>query len=303
MVIPIKLSLLSAFRCFSRFVFLCLKLIRIPAIAIRVPPEREWENFARREPALLNPDGKPRDPSQVPFPFDNHPLVKPVLEATLDRKSTMLKRRHTATYVLTRSGFLLEYKDNDPIANPEPSLALKLADCLLGPSPAKSKKAGFNIKGKDSGKMVGRTHEYAFRTDSMSVAEQWWAAIEKICGAGGDHTAFTGESPGSESPMTSPVSPSATKTTSATSPTTAASPTSAIPGTYETSWTTGTAEPETTATADTGPTAQPVHAAPGATPVPAPSHATTTAAPTATPNPSLAAAQAATKAAQPDPTV
>ena len=220
----------------------------------------------------------------------------------------MLKRRHTATYVLTRSGFLLEYKDNDPIANPEPSLALKLADCLLGPSPAKSKKAGFNIKGKDSGKMVGRTHEYAFRTDSMSVAEQWWAAIEKVCGPGGDHTAFASESPESESPLTSPVSPSATTTASAMSPATAASPTTPIPGTYETSGTTGTAEPEPKATAGTGPPAQPVHEAAGAAPVPTTSHATTTAAPTATaapaatPNPSLAAAQAATKAAYPDPT-
>ena len=283
--------------------------MRILAIAIKVPPEREWENFTNREPALLKPDHKPRDPSQVTFPFDNHPLVKPVLEATLDRKSTMLKRRHTATYVLTPSGFLVEYKDNDPIANPEPSLALKLADCMLGPSPAKSGKAGFTIKGKDSGKMVGRTHEYTFRTDNMSVAEQWWAAIEKVCGAGGDHATFATESPGSESPdVTSPTSPTATITTSTTSPTTATSPTAAIPPTYAMSPTTGTADPGPTATAAPGPTAQPDQAAPGAAPVKTTSQPTTTAAPTATAapaakvDPSLAAAQTAAKGAEPHPT-
>src|SRR5437762_14327878 len=67
------------------------------AIAMRVPPNKEWEAFTHREPSLLKPDHKPRDPATVAFPFSDHKLVKPVLYATLERKSTLLKRRTTAS--------------------------------------------------------------------------------------------------------------------------------------------------------------------------------------------------------------
>src|SRR5271169_1502003 len=96
------------------------------AIAMQVPPEKEWENFSNREPSLLKPDYKPLDPARVSFPFSDHKLTKPVIEATLERKSRMLKRRITSFYVLSATGFLLEYKDYDPITHPEPTLSLKL---------------------------------------------------------------------------------------------------------------------------------------------------------------------------------
>ena len=153
------------------------------AIAMQIPPEKEWENFNNREPSLLKPDHKPLDPARVSFPFSDHELTKPLIEATLARKSTMLKRRTISFYVLSAAGFLLEYKDHDPITNPEPTLCLKLSDCELGNSPARSGKAGFTITGKDAGKYFGGTHEYIFRTDGMEQATQWWTKLERFVGS------------------------------------------------------------------------------------------------------------------------
>src|SRR5271170_4712896 len=150
-----------------------------------VPLDREWASFTDREPSLLKPDHKPRDPANVVFPFSDHPLTKPVLQATLARKSTLLKRRQTAYYVLTGSGFLLEYKDSDHILYPDPTMALKLSDCELGNAPSRSGKAGFTLRGKDTGKSLGRTHEYVFRTDSMEQAGLWWSKVEKYVGSAG----------------------------------------------------------------------------------------------------------------------
>ena len=171
---------------------------------MRVPPGKEWEAFAYREPSLLKPGHRPRDPATVPFPFSDHKLVKPVLEATLARKSTMLKRRNTFYYVLSAAGFLLEYKDRDPITNPDPTLCLKLADCELGNSPARSGKAEFIIRGKDAGKSFGgRTHEYNFQTDSVEQGIQWWTKLEQFVG-GAPPPAVSGsvtDSEGEESPV------------------------------------------------------------------------------------------------------
>lgn len=150
---------------------------------MRVPPEKEWEEFTARESSLLKPDHKPRDPASVTFPFSDHRLVQPVLAATLARKGTMLKRLQSAFYVLTPSGFLLEYKNDDHFSNPEPVLSLKLADCELGNPPSKSGTAGFTLRGKNTGKAIGMTHDYTFRTDSMEQATKWWTSIQKYVGA------------------------------------------------------------------------------------------------------------------------
>jgi hypothetical protein len=170
-----------------------------------VPAEKEWKYFSSRESSLLKPDYKPRDPLAVEFPFSDHPSTKPVLEARLDRKSTVLKRRQPAYYVLTPSGYLHEYKESDPVANPDPTLSLKLADCDLGNPPAKSGKAGFTIKGKDAGKSFGgMTHEYAFRTDSMEEATKWWEKVHHFIGGVSPVSPIAGEETDEESPV-SPV--------------------------------------------------------------------------------------------------
>lgn len=95
----------------------------------------------------------------------------------------MGRRRTTAYYVLTPSGYLLEYKDPNPITNPDPVLSLKLSDSEIGHSPSRSGSPGFTIRGKDAGKSFGgMSHEYIFRTDSMEQAEQWWSKLEKLVG-------------------------------------------------------------------------------------------------------------------------
>src|SRR5947207_619581 len=204
--------------------------ILMVAIAMQLPPNKEWESFTYREPSLLKPDHKPRDPATVPFPFSDHKLVKPVLEATLERKSTMLKRRTTSYYVLSAAGFLLEYKDNDPITNPDPTLCLKLSECELGNSPSRSGKAGFTLRGKDAGKSFGgRTHEYIFRTDSMEQATQWWTKLEKfVGGARPSGAANVTDSEGEDSPasekQTSPVASPGKSPHAQTAPQTTSTP-------------------------------------------------------------------------------
>ena len=189
---------------------------------MQIPPDREWTAFTMREPSLLKPDHKPRDPETATFPFDDHALTKPVIEGNLARKSNILKyppnplpcnplpttpvpcllatslllaacllrgikltprRRQSAYYVLTPSGFLLEYKDPSPISHPDPTLSIKLRDSELGNPPSRSGKAGFTIRGKDAGKSFGgMNHEYIFRTDSMQQATLWWTKLEKFMG-------------------------------------------------------------------------------------------------------------------------
>jgi len=93
------------------------------------------------------------------------------------------RRRQSAYYVLTPSGFLLEYKDPSPISHPDPTLSIKLRDSELGNPPSRSGKAGFTIRGKDAGKSFGgMNHEYIFRTDNMQQATQWWTKLEKFMG-------------------------------------------------------------------------------------------------------------------------
>lgn len=273
------------------------------AIAMRVPPGKEWEAFAYREPALLKPDHKPRDPATVPFPFSDHKLVKPVLEATLARKSTILKRRTSSYYVLSAAGFLLEYKDRDPITTPEPTLCLKLAECELGNSPARSGKAEFTLRGKDAGKSFGgRTHVYSFQTDNLEQATQWWAKLEQF--AGGAPSAGAGnvtdseeeESPVSEKQQGSPVVAPAPTAYAQTAPETAKKEGAVAQQSITASpqRTTSIDKPKSEVTAGPAPTAAPTAAEQSTSPV-SPT-ATETASPTASPtrSPALAAAIAAT---------
>ena len=188
------------------------------AIAMQVPPEKEWENFKNREPSLLTADHKPLDPKDASFPGSDHALTKPVIEGHLSRKSTRLGRRTTAYYVLSPAGFLLEYPDKDPATNPEPTLCLKLADCELGNSPEQAgiggEAVGFMIRGKaDKKYLPGMTHDYVFRADGMGKATQWWANLEKFVGMGrrsdsaDDGTSSAGEGESLVSPIEGVASP------------------------------------------------------------------------------------------------
>lgn len=111
------------------------------------------------------------------------------------------RRRQSAYYVLTPSGFLLEYKDPSPILHPDPTLSIKLRDSDLGNPPSRSGKAGFTIRGKDAGKSFGgMNHEYIFRTDNMQQATQWWTKLEGFMGNAprGEDTAAAAEGTESE---------------------------------------------------------------------------------------------------------
>lgn len=225
-----------------------------------MPPEKEWKAFQAREHSLLKPDHKPRDPATATFPLSDHALTKPVLEATLARKSTLFKRRQSAFYVLSPSGFLHEYKDNDPVLYPDPTLSLKLADCDIGNPPSRSGKAGFTLRGKDAGKMVGRTHEYTFRTDSMDQAETWWSALSKFCGGASKNGGATESEDDEKSPVSQRSTMSQTSTPATrqnTEPPTSAESVAAEPVTAESAATEGpVASAATPATPTSPPTTE-----------------------------------------------
>jgi len=145
----------------------------LQSIATKVSSDRDWQFMSTREPAILPSDYKPRDPTQVTFPFSEHELSKPLFEGPLNRKSTRLRRIIPAYYVLTPSGFFLEYKGPGAELFPEPSLSLKLADCELRKC-APSDPPKFIIHGKDPSKSFGgRTHNYVFRCDGTDQIEEW----------------------------------------------------------------------------------------------------------------------------------
>jgi len=264
-----------------------------------MPPEKEWEAFCAREPSLLPEDHKPRDAASVAFPFHDHHLVKPVIEGPLARKSTLLKRRNAAHYVLTPSGFLLEYKDKDVIQNPDPTLSLKLSDCELGNPPSRSGKAGFTIRGKNAGKTLisGNTHNYAFVTDNMEQANEWWSKIEKFTGSAPRGVADLPDEEDDEEE--SPVTASPTSAVPAAVPAPAYTPGKTEMPTRTASTEKKpitTAAPTTNAAAPATTTARPVPALPTRTEAPASTTAAPTAAPTTTPAPKSAAMSAATAA-------
>ncbi len=163
----------------------------------RIPADFEFKGFVHRNSnTLIDPSIPQRSVSNISFPNQDHASTQPLISGSLERKSrAALKGYSTYYYVVTRSKYLHEFKDDDDFKkDPTPELSLYLPDCTIGAVSGEK----FNVKGKDSSKgKVGSTlamsHELAFRAHTSSDAEKWSSIIREAAGEAN----FTGSVPSS----------------------------------------------------------------------------------------------------------
>ena len=165
----------------------------------RIPKDFEWKGFVQRNNnTLIDPSVPQRTASHITFPNQDQISTQPLISGTLERKSrAALKGYSTYYYVITRSKYLHEFKDDDDIKRePTPELSLYLPDCLVGGVNGEK----FTIKGKDTskgkvGSAMAMSHELSFKAHTSGDAEKWYNIIRETAGEG----SFSGSTP------TSPV--------------------------------------------------------------------------------------------------
>lgn len=156
------------------------------ATAQRIPPDFEWKGFVNRNGNLLvNPNDAPRKVDNIAFANQNHKATQPLVEGTLERKSrnVLSTGYSTGYYVVTPSGYLHEFKDNDNFRkDPVPELSIYLPDAVVGATNGPK----FNVKGKDVSKTLGSkltgTSELAFKAHTSGDAEKWTEIIKMAAG-------------------------------------------------------------------------------------------------------------------------
>lgn len=183
----------------------------IVANAQAIPPTMEWTGFVQRyQNMLVDPNGPPRSVDSVAFPNQNHKATQPLIEGTLERKSRnklSMGGYSTGYYVVSPSGYLHEFKDNDNVRkDPAPELSIYLPDATIGAVSGEK----FNVKGKDvsggfSSKLSG-SPEVSFKAHTPSDAQKWYEVIRSAAGNG----------PAVGSEPTSPISPVSRTTTGIT---------------------------------------------------------------------------------------
>jgi hypothetical protein len=151
--------------------------------AQHIPPDFEWKGFSSRSSHLLvDPNASPRSMDSITFPNQNHKSTQPLIEGTLERKSrNMLSGYSTGHYVVTASGFLHEFRDNDNVRkDPVPELSIYLPDATIGATVGTK----FNIKGKDVsgglGSKLSGSSELAFKARTPEEAEKWSEIIRML---------------------------------------------------------------------------------------------------------------------------
>jgi hypothetical protein len=156
------------------------------ATAQRIPPDFEWKGFVNRNGNLLiNPNDAPRKVDNINFVNQNHKATQPLVEGTLERKSRIVLSTGYSTgyYVVTPSGYLHEFKDNDNFRkDPVPELSIYLPEATVGATNGPK----FNVKGKDLSKTLGGkltgTSELAFKAHTPGDAEKWVEIIKMAAG-------------------------------------------------------------------------------------------------------------------------
>ena len=159
--------------------------------------ELKWKGFVQRNNnTLIDPSVPQRTVSNIGFPNQNHLATQPLIAGSLERKSrAALKGYSTNYYVVTRSKYLHEFKDDSDFKkDPTPELSLYLPDCTVGGITG----ATFSVKGKDSskgkvGSALAMSHELNFRAHTPSDAEKWWGIIRNAAG----EATFTSSTPSS----------------------------------------------------------------------------------------------------------
>lgn len=111
------------------------------------------------------------------------------------RKGKIMRSYSPAYYILTPTGFLHEFKDQD--SNGEPEMSLYLPDCTigaLGHEPGNNTK--FIISGKDAGSRIAGKHDFRFKAGNVEEAKRWYEALRQSAGV------TTEEEPPVQTPVT-----------------------------------------------------------------------------------------------------
>lgn len=199
--------------------------------------DKEWNNFTTQNKASLVPETNyQRDPSKVVFTNSSHQSTVPLMEGVLSRKGTVLKNYSQGYFVLTRSGFLHQFKSRDPSQDPTPELSLYLPGSGLGALPARaSGELSFIIISKNAKRSFGQKHKYTFKAANYDELVSWYNACAEVNGGvrvDDDQAISPAASPSPPSPSSPIASPSAVPpaTAAAKAPAATAAPAStAVP--------------------------------------------------------------------------
>ncbi|PRT54132.1 Cytoskeletal signaling protein slm1 [Wickerhamiella sorbophila] len=203
--------------------------------------KKEWADFTTQNKASLVPESNyQRDPSKVVFTNSTHQSTVPLIKGVLSRKRTVLKNYTQGYFVLTRSGFLHQFKSKDPQQEPTPELSLYLPDSGLGALPARtSGDLTFVIISKNAKRSLGTKHKYTFKASNYDELVAWYNACAEVNGGvrvDDDQAISPVASPSPDSPSSpvdSPMSPNAVPPASTAAaknvPATAAPTSTAVP--------------------------------------------------------------------------
>jgi len=152
---------------------------RINTINTQLPQDREWVDFVKRDPNMIEPTVPLRRFEGIEYPGLHHPSAAVVRMGELERRSKYLKSFTSGWYVLS-STHLHEFKTADRTTDLTPVMSLYLPDCTLGGhSEATSVSHKFVLKGRQTGGMHTR-HSWTFRAETHAKLLEWYEDIKKL---------------------------------------------------------------------------------------------------------------------------
>ncbi|KAL1924116.1 uncharacterized protein VTP21DRAFT_7151 [Calcarisporiella thermophila] len=151
----------------------------------QLDPQAEWRVFEERNRRnLLNPNLPPKVADDIYYSQRDHVFVRPVLKGHLERKA-MFGRWLERYYVLTPSGYLHEFRSDDPGHLLEPDQSVYLPECALGAHsvPGKPENSIEIVAQKyGAGAFISRDAKYVLRAGNREEMLRWWNALVPLVG-------------------------------------------------------------------------------------------------------------------------
>ncbi|ETW77022.1 hypothetical protein HETIRDRAFT_454437 [Heterobasidion irregulare TC 32-1] len=152
---------------------------------------QEWISFSARSDHLLDPETPPRNPEAINYSSKKDPSVIAAHKGYLERKKRSTRMYRESYYVLTPTGFLLEYSSSDPTQSTSPLFSLFLPMCTLSHVSAPTEKSHkFHIEGRHDGSGTTKTgslricsgqHAWSFCARSHEDMMEWWNDVHMLC--------------------------------------------------------------------------------------------------------------------------
>ncbi|KAF8424077.1 hypothetical protein EV426DRAFT_101618 [Tirmania nivea] len=149
---------------------------KIEVTNAQLPQEREWEDFVKRDPSIIEPTVPLRRFEDIDYPGLHHTSTAVVREGELERRSKYLKSFTSGWYVLS-STHLHEFKSADRTNDLTPVMSLYLPDCTLG---SHSEPTAVSHKFVLKGRQTGGMHTWTFRAETHAKLLEWYEDIKKL---------------------------------------------------------------------------------------------------------------------------